>query len=67
MFIVVGVAAIGCRAEVAAEPAHVECRNVEVRSRRDLEVCTTRCNDEGCHKRCHEHARYAHERHCWVE
>jgi hypothetical protein len=44
-----------------------ECRTVEVRRRRDVEVCHERCNDRGCHEHCAERERWSREHRCWVE
>ena len=49
----VGVGA--CYVEPAG-PA-VECRTVEVRRKGDVEVCKTRCGDDGCRTRCGEKER----------
>lgn len=51
------------------EPAgpDVECRTVEVRRKGDVELCKTRCGDEGCRTRCAEKERWAREHRCWVE
>lgn len=43
-----------------------ECRTT-VRRRGDVEVCRTRCGDEGCRTRCVEQERWSREHHCWVE
>jgi len=44
----------------------VECRT-RFRRRHDVEVCRTRCNDEGCRTHCVEEERWSREHHCWVE
>jgi hypothetical protein len=44
-----------------------ECRTVEVRNPRDVEVCRTRCNDNGCREHCAERERWSREHRCWVE
>ena len=63
----VGSAFVACYADVqAGGGAEVECRNT-VRRRGDVEVCRTRCGDEGCRTRCVEQERWSREHHCWVE
>jgi hypothetical protein len=61
-----GVGVLACYAGVAAGPTD-ECRTVEVRNRHDVEVCRTRCNDEGCREHCAERERWSHEHRCWVD
>ena len=71
LFVLLAVAApslLACRAETRVEAApHEECRDVVVRRRRDVEVCHSKCNDEGCRTKCREHERLARERRCWIE
>jgi hypothetical protein len=57
---------LACQAEVVAQPTE-ECRTVEVRSRHDVEVCVSRCGDEGCRTHCSERERWSRQHHCWVE
>jgi hypothetical protein len=64
-FVVAAIGVAGCYAE-ASGPS-VECRNVEVRNRHDVEGCNARCNDDGCHEHCREREHWAHEHRCWVE
>jgi hypothetical protein len=55
-----------CYAQATVGPTE-ECRTVEVRNRRDVEVCNTRCGDEGCRTRCAERERWSREHRCWIE
>jgi hypothetical protein len=57
---------VACYASVQTGPTE-ECRTVEVRNRHDVEVCNTRCGDEGCRTHCAERERFAREHRCWVE
>jgi hypothetical protein len=52
---------------VQASGPSVECRTVEVRNRRDVEVCVSRCGEEGCRTHCRERERWAREHRCWVD
>jgi hypothetical protein len=61
-----GVGLAACYASVQTGPTE-ECRTVEVRNPHDLEVCRTRCTDEGCRTHCAERERYSREHRCWVE
>jgi hypothetical protein len=61
-----GVGLTACYASVSATPTE-ECRTVEVRNRRDVEMCNTRCGDEGCRTHCAERERFSREHRCWVE
>jgi hypothetical protein len=47
--------------------AHEVCSTAEVRGPRDVEVCRTRCNDEGCRQHCAERERWSREHRCWVD
>jgi len=64
---VFGLSAVACYADVHSGPPAEECRNVEVRHRRDVEVCHERCHDNGCHEHCNEQERWSREHRCWVE
>ncbi len=55
-----------CYVEAHSGPAVEECRNT-LRRRGDVEVCRTRCNDNGCRSRCEEQERWSREHHCWLE
>jgi hypothetical protein len=57
----------GCYGEATVTGPTMECRNVEVRNRHDVEVCRTRCGDDGCRTHCADQERWAHEHRCWVE
>ena len=53
--IALGLIALGgvaCQAQANVGPPE-ECRNVEVRGPRDVEVCNAHCNDNGCTNLCH--------------
>jgi hypothetical protein len=56
---------LACYASVNA--GTTECQNVEVRNRHDVEVCRTRCGDEGCRTHCAERERWSREHRCWVD
>jgi hypothetical protein len=62
----VALGAVACQAQATVGPPE-ECRNVEVRSRHDVEACHAHCNDNGCHEHCTEREHWAHEHRCWVE
>ena len=55
-----------CYAQATVGPPE-ECRTVEVRNSHDVEVCRTRCGDEGCRTHCAERERWSREHRCWVE
>lgn len=60
-----GVGVTACYASV--QGGTEECRTAEVRRPQDVQVCVSRCGDEGCRTHCHERERWAREHHCWVE
>jgi hypothetical protein len=60
-----GSGTVACYARV--EGPREECRTVEVRNRHDVEVCHTRCTDEGCREHCRERERWSREHRCWIE
>ena len=60
-----GVAA--CYAQATVGTPTEECRTVEIRNPHDVEVCRTRCSDEGCRTHCAERERWSREHRCWVE
>jgi hypothetical protein len=64
--VVAGALAVACYARVETGPRE-ECRTVEVRNRHDVEVCTTRCTDDGCREHCRERERWSRAHRCWVE
>jgi hypothetical protein len=51
---------------VEASGPTVECRDV-VRNRHDVEVCVSRCGDEGCRTHCNEREQWSRQHRCWVE
>jgi hypothetical protein len=67
VFFTLGAGSAGCYGQATVTGPNVECRNVEVRSHHDVEVCRTRCGDEGCRTHCAEQERWAHEHRCWVD
>jgi len=60
-----GAGLTACYVRATTEPTE-ECRTV-VRNRRDVEVCTTRCNDERCRTSCRERETWSRQHRCWVE
>jgi hypothetical protein len=58
---------LACYAQATVGTPTEECRTVEVRNRHDLEVCHSRCTDEGCRTHCTERERWSREHRCWVE
>jgi len=57
----------GCYGQATVTGPTMECRNVEVRNRHDVEVCRTRCGDDGCRTHCADQERWAHEHRRSVE
>jgi hypothetical protein len=57
---------MACYATVQTGPTE-ECRTVEVRNRHDVEVCVTRCGDEGCRSHCREREQWSRQHRCWVD
>ncbi len=57
---------VACYAQATVGPSE-ECRTVEVRNSHDVEVCRTRCSDEGCRTHCAERERWSREHRCWVD
>jgi hypothetical protein len=64
---VAGTGVLACYAQASVGTPTEECRTVEVRNRHDVEVCRTRCSDEGCRTHCAERERWSREHRCWVE
>jgi hypothetical protein len=62
-----GMGFLACEAEVGVSHPTEECRTVEVRNRHDVEVCVSRCGDEGCRTHCSERERWSREHRCWVD
>jgi hypothetical protein len=58
---------LACYAHVEAGGGTEECRTVEVRNRHDVDVCRTRCTDEGCRTHCADQERFSREHRCWVD
>ena len=58
---------VACYAQATVGGPTEECRNVEVRRPRDVEVCRSRCTENGCREHCSEQERWAREHRCWVE
>jgi hypothetical protein len=58
---------VACVARASVGGEGEECRNVEVRNRHDVEVCRTRCGDEGCRQHCAERERWSREHRCWAD
>jgi hypothetical protein len=58
--------AIGISACYVEAQGPVECRT-RFHRRHDVEVCRTRCGDEGCRTHCQEEERWSREHHCWAE
>jgi len=58
---------LACYAHASVGVPVEECRTVEIRNSHDLEVCRTRCGDEGCRTHCSERERFSREHRCWVE
>jgi hypothetical protein len=62
-FLVVAAGMSACYVEASGP---VECRTA-LRRRHDVEVCRTRCGDEGCRTHCDEQERWSREHRCWAE
>jgi hypothetical protein len=60
-------ASAACYGQATVTGPSVECQNVAVRNHHDVEVCRTRCGDDGCRTHCADQERWAHEHRCWVE
>jgi hypothetical protein len=58
---------VACTATVQAGAPTEECRTVEVRNRHDVELCTSRCGDEGCRTHCSEREQWSRQHRCWVD
>jgi hypothetical protein len=57
--------ALACYAQ--AQVGGDECRGAEIRNRRDVDLCVTRCIDDGCRTHCHDQERWSHEHNCWAD
>jgi hypothetical protein len=58
---------LACYAQAQVGGGTEECRTVEVRNRHDVEVCVSRCSDEGCRTHCSEQERWSRQHRCWVD
>jgi hypothetical protein len=62
-----GLVACYAHVDAGAGAGGEECRTVEVRNSHDVEVCRTRCGDEGCRTHCADSERWSREHHCWAD